>query len=71
MHPPFSGGHHAPLARDPSSPIIRRTRTPNAGPEQGMTLSQYVFFACWLVAALLGGAGLVYIWPRLFGRFDR
>jgi hypothetical protein len=27
--------------------------------------SQFVFFAGWVVVALLGGALLYYVWPRL------
>ena len=30
-----------------------------------MPVSQLVFFAGWLVVALLGGALLCYAWPRL------
>jgi hypothetical protein len=30
-----------------------------------MPVSQLVFFAGWLVVALLGGALLCYVWPRL------
>jgi hypothetical protein len=36
-----------------------------------MPLSQLVFFAGWLVVALLGGALLAYLWPRLFAKLDR
>jgi hypothetical protein len=30
-----------------------------------MPLSQMIFFAVWLAAALLGGALLVFVWQRL------
>jgi hypothetical protein len=33
-----------------------------------MPISQLVFFAGWLVAALIGGAALVYVWTRWTGR---
>jgi len=29
-----------------------------------MPISQLVFFACWLVVALLGGAALVLAWQK-------
>jgi len=30
-----------------------------------MPLSQFIFFAAWLVAALVGGLLLVFVWERL------
>jgi hypothetical protein len=33
-----------------------------------MPISQLVFFAGWLVAALMGGVGLVYVWTRWLDR---
>jgi hypothetical protein len=33
-----------------------------------MPISQLVFFAGWLVAALVGGAALVYAWMRWLDR---
>jgi len=36
-----------------------------------MPFSELVFFAGWLVAALIGGALLVLVWERLRAKYDR
>jgi len=33
-----------------------------------MPIGQFIFFAVWLAAAMLGGAMLVFVWERLRAR---
>ncbi len=33
-----------------------------------MPTATILFMACWLAAAMLGGAALVYVWQRLLAR---
>lgn len=36
-----------------------------------MPLSQLLFFAVWLAAALIGGVALLFVWERLRARYER
>jgi hypothetical protein len=52
------------LSRPACAILVKSDNPVRANDGAAMPISQLVFFACWLVVALLSGAALVFVWQK-------